>query len=200
METIKRINIKSIVLGLALIGTAGFAHAQTNQRNIKKIDSVKVQAADTTTNEIIQNANSVQTSPTIEALKKQIAANPNDTESLAKLATEYQNVQNWTLAVDTWKKLSTLLPDWAPSYYSQAYAYQSAKDNANAKTAYETYISKVKPEEVEANKKNLAYAYFFVAFTEQQANPEKAKQYIAKSLEYDPANADAVNLSKSLNP
>ncbi|GEM_PF-235333 len=136
--------------------------------------------------------------PTIDALKKQIAAKPDDTEALAKLATEYQNNKNWPEAVATWKQISTLLPDWAPSYYSQAYAYQSAQDNENAKLAYEQYIAKVKPEEVEANKQNLAYAYFFIAFSEQQTNPEKAKEFIAKSLQYDPSNQQAVALAKAL--
>lgn len=92
-----------------------------------------------------------------------------------------------------------LLPDWAPAYYSQAYAYQSAKDDANAKLAYEKYIATVKPEEVEQNKKNLAYAYFYLAFTEQQTDPNKAKEHIAKSIQYDPSNQDAVKLSKALN-
>ncbi|MDN3692823.1 hypothetical protein QWZ06_11310 [Chryseobacterium tructae] len=65
--------------------------------------------------------------------------------------------------------------------------------------AYEKYIAKVKPEEVEENKKNLAYAYFYIAFAEQQSDPNKAKQHIAKSLQYDPNNQDAIKLSKTLN-
>ncbi|WP_228437659.1 tetratricopeptide repeat protein [Chryseobacterium sp. 7] len=144
-------------------------------------------------------ATSQTTNPTIEALKKQIEANPKDAESLAKLANAYQEASDWPNAIDTWKKISVLLPDWAPSYYSQAYAYQSAKDDANAKIAYEKYIATVKPEEVEQNKKNLAYAYFYLAFTEQQTDPNKAKEHIAKSIQYDPSNQDAVKLSKALN-
>ena len=115
------------------------------------------------------------------------------------MATAYQEASDWTNAVDTWKKISALLPDWAPSYYSQAYAYQAAKDDANAKLSYEKYIATVKPEEVEQNKKNLAYAYFYVAFAEQQSDPAKAKEHIAKSIQYDPTNQDAVKLSKALN-
>lgn len=177
-----KINIKHLFLGLILVGSAGLVNAQTT-----------TQAENTTA------ASPVQSNPTIDSLKKQIEANPKDTESLAKLAGAYQDASDWTNAVDTWKKISALLPDWAPSYYSQAYGYQAAKDDANAKLSYEKYIATVKPEEVEANKKNLAYAYFYIAFAEQQSNPNKAKEHIAKSIQYDPTNEDAVKLSKTLN-
>lgn len=181
-----KINIKNLFLGLILVGSASFVNAQTTQTD----------TANTTANTA---ATSQSTNPTIDGLKKQIEANPKDTDALAKLATAYQEASDWTNAVDTWKKISVLLPDWAPSYYSQAYAYQSAKDDANAKIAYEKYVATVKPEEVEQNKKNLAYAYFYIAFAEQQSDPAKAKEHIAKSLQYDPSNQDAIKLSKALN-
>ncbi|KQM20542.1 tetratricopeptide repeat protein [Chryseobacterium sp. Leaf201] len=183
MKTTK-MNIKNLFLGLLLTGAAGFLSAQTTQTD----------SAVTTTATANQSSN-----PAIEGLKKQIETNPKDTEALAKLATAYQEASDWNNAVNTWKRISALLPDWAPSYYSQAYAYQSAKDDANAKAAYEKYIATVKPEEVEQSKKNLAYAYFYVAFAEQQSNPDKAKEHIAKSLQYDPTNQDAVKLSQALN-
>ncbi len=135
----------------------------------------------------------------VETFKKQVEANPKDTQALANLASAYQNVQDWNNALATWKNISTLLPDWSPSYYSQAYVYQSLKDNANAKTAYEKYVSMVKPEEVEANKKNLAYAHFFIAYSEAESNKESAKAHLAKSLEFDPTNQEAADLSKILN-
>lgn len=180
-----KVNIKNLFAGLILVGSASFVSAQTTQT-----DSTTSTATQTT---------AAQQNPTIEGLKKQIEANPKDTDALAKLATAYQEASDWTNAIETWKKISVLLPDWAPSYYSQAYAYQSAKDDANAKIAYEKYVAAVKPEEVEQNKKNLAYAYFYIAFSEQQSNPNKAKEHIAKSLQYDPNNQDAIKLSKALN-
>jgi len=176
----KMSKINSLFLGLILAGSVSLVNAQTTQPE--------------TTATTSQSAN-----PTIEGLKKQVEANPKDTESLAKLASAYQDASDWTNAIDTWKKISVLLPDWAPSYYSQAYAYQSAKDDANAKIAYEKYIATVKPEEVEQNKKNLAYAYFYLAFSEQKTDPNKAKEHIAKSIQYDPTNEDALKLSKTLN-
>lgn len=179
-KIMKMSKINSLFLGLILAGSVSLVNAQSTQPETSAATS--------------QTAN-----PTIEGLKKQIEANPKDTESLAKLAAAYQDASDWPNAIDTWKKISVLLPDWAPSYYSQAYAYQSAKDDANAKIAYEKYIATVKPEEVEQNKKNLAYAYFYLAFTEQQTDPNKAKEHIAKSIQYDPTNEDAVKLSKALN-
>lgn len=179
-----KINIKNLFAGLILVGSVGFVSAQTTQTDTATTTAATAQAG---------------SNPTIDALKKQIETNPKDTESLAKLAAAYQEASDWTNAVDTWKKISALLPDWAPSYYSQAYAYQSAKDDANAKLSYEKYIATVKPEEVEQNKKNLAYAYFYIAFAEQQSDPAKAKEHIAKSIQYDPTNQDAVKLSKVLN-
>lgn len=181
MKMIK-MNSKNLFLGLLIAGGASLMNAQTTQPQSESSPVVTQQA-----------------NPAIEGLKKQIEVNPKDTEALAKLATAYQDASDWTNAVDTWKKISVLLPDWAPSYYSQAYAYQSAKDDVNAKIAYEKYIATVKPEEVEKSKKNLAYAYFYIAFAEKETDPNKAKEHIAKSLQYDPTNQDAVKLSTALN-
>ncbi|MDQ1803900.1 MULTISPECIES: tetratricopeptide repeat protein [Chryseobacterium] len=180
---IVKINIKNLFLGLLFVGGMSLVNAQVDSTKTTANTAATTQAGDSS----------------IEGLKKQIEANPKDTESLAKLAAAYQDASDWTNAVATWKKISVLLPDWAPAYYSQAYAYQAAKDDANAKIAYEKYIATVKPEEVEQNKKNLAYAYFYLAFSEQQSDRNKAKEHIAKSLQYDPTNQDALKLSKTLN-
>ncbi len=179
--------IKSLVFGLTLIA-ANYMTAQTTTTT----DTTKIQTQQT------QVATTGTTNPEIEALKQKIAAKPDDTQSLVSLATAYQNANDWSSAITTWNKVTALLPDWAPAYYSIGYASQSAKDNAAAKMAYEQYIAKVKPEEVDANKQNLAYAYFFIAFQDKDTDKEKAKQYIAKSLQYDATNQDALNLSKSL--
>ncbi|MDR2204833.1 MAG: hypothetical protein LBE36_01550 [Flavobacteriaceae bacterium] len=144
----------------------------------------------------------VKTGPTSEAitnLNKKVIENPKDTDALFQLAIEYQNVENWNGAVLTWKKMENLLPDWAPAYYSEGYALQRAGNNEMAKTAYEKFISVVKPEEVAANKDTLAYAYFAVAYLEKDTNIEKAKLYVAKSLELNPTYEDAVNLNQQLS-
>ena len=176
------VKIRSLLLGVSLLA-AGFATAQTTKTTEQVTEQVQTTAQTQGT-----------TNPEIEALK----SNPDDTQSLVALATAYQNVNDWNSAIVTWNKITAILPDWAPAYYSIGYANQSAKNNDAAKTAYEQYITKVKPEEVDAAKQNLAYAYFFIAFLDKDTNPEKAKQYVAKSLQYDGSNQDALNLSKSL--
>lgn len=143
-------------------------------------------------------ANAGPTSPEVEQLKKNIAANPQDTDALFKLATEYQNIKNWNGAAFAWQKMINLLPDWAPAYYSQGYAYQQAQNNEMAKLSYENFITKANPSDA-ANRESLAYAYFFVAYASKDSDPAKAKEYIAKSLEFNPSYQDAINLSKALN-
>lgn len=139
------------------------------------------------------------TNPTIEGLKKQVAANAQDTDALFKLATAYQDAKNWNGAIATWQKMSTILPDWAPAYYSLGYSYQQGGNNDAAKIAYEKYISTVKPAEVEANKQTLAYAYFAVAYLSKDSDAAKAKDYVAKSVQLDPTYQDAVKLNAEIN-
>ncbi|MBU4539417.1 MAG: hypothetical protein L6264_01425 [Weeksellaceae bacterium] len=139
------------------------------------------------------------TSPEIEQLKKKVAANPQDTDALFKLANAYQEAKNWNGAILSWQKMSGLLPDWAPAYYSQGYSYQQAGNNELAKMSYEKYISTVKPAELEANKETLSYAYFAVAYLVKDSDPVKAKEYAAKSVQLNPTYQDAVNLNKALN-
>lgn len=203
--------------GLQGLIAAGMAKGEKNAAKKAQLDAIaqqKIAIAKAAKDETLKwdeelakvkggiNSASVEqgpTSPAIEALKKKIVENPSDTDSLYKLATEYQNVQNWNGAILTWGKMISALPEWAPAYYSQGYAYQQAKNNDMAKASYEKFISLVKPAEIEANKPSLGYAYFFVAFMEKDANPEKAKQDVAKSLEYEPTYQDAINLQKALN-
>ncbi|WP_259135200.1 tetratricopeptide repeat protein [Chryseobacterium ginsenosidimutans] len=137
--------------------------------------------------------------PMIDGLKQKVAANAQDTDSLFKLATAYQDVKNWNGAIATWQKMSTILPDWAPAYYSLGYSYQQASNNDAAKIAYEKYISTVKPAEVDANKQTLAYAYFAVAYLSKESDVAKAKDYVAKSVQLDPTYQDAVKLNAEIN-
>ncbi len=139
------------------------------------------------------------TSPQIEALKQKVAANPQDTDALFQLANAYQEAKNWNGAILSWQKMSGLLPDWAPAYYSQGYSYQQAGKNDLAQVAYEKYISTVKPADIEQNKETLSYAYFAVAYLIKDSNPAKAKEYVAKSVQYNPTYQDAVNLNTQLN-
>lgn len=139
------------------------------------------------------------TTPQIEELKKKVVENPQDTDALFKLANAYQEAKNWNGAILSWQKMSGLLPDWAPAYYSQGYAYQQAGNNELAKMAYEKFIATVKPADVGANKETLSYAYFAVAYLVKDSDIAKAKEYAAKSVQLNPTYQDAINLNKALN-
>lgn len=172
------------ITAAALLFAATFASSQTvdNQNTITSTEQ----------------ATKPTDSPAIAALVKKVAENPKDTQALVNLATAYSDAKNYTEAINTWKKVNELIPTWAPAYYAEAIVHQHAQDTASAKASYEKYISMVKPEEVEANKANLAYAHFYLAYAEQQNNKEVAKQHITKSLQYDPSNQEAVKLSEAL--
>lgn len=138
-------------------------------------------------------------SPAIVQYRQAVAANPQDTDALFKLATAYQDAKNWNGAIMTWQKMSALLPDWAPAYYSEGYSYQQAGNNDAAKLSYEKFINTVKPADMAANKQTLAYAYFAVAYMVKDTDKAKAKSYAAKSLELDPTYQDAITLNAELN-
>jgi hypothetical protein len=62
-----------------------------------------------------------------------------------------------------------------------------------AKPFYEAYISKVKPEEIEKNKKDIieAYNYMGVYFMKGLKDFCSAKTWFKKIQELDPSNANA---------
>lgn len=142
------------------------------------------------------------TTPEIEALKTKVAANPQDTDAIYKLAQAYQDAKNWNGAILTWQKMITLLPTWEPAYYSQGYAYQQAGSQELASAAYQKYIDTLmaKPAaDQETNKETMSYAYFAIAFIAKDSDKEKAKANVAKSLALNPTYADALSLQKALN-
>lgn len=180
---------RKLSIAAIFIGATTFGYAQSTN------DSTAVSTQAEEQNQmVVQSAD-----PTIDSLKEQLQANPNDTDALVKLATAYQDNQDWTNALKMWNKITTILPDWAPGYYGQGYVYQSLKDDANAKLAFEKYIAFTKPAEVESSKQNLAYAHLFVAYQMKDSDKRSAKQHIAKALEYDPNNQDAVKLNEYLS-
>lgn len=143
------------------------------------------------------DVNKGASSPQIEALKKTVATNPQDTDAIYKLALAYQEVGNWKGVAYSWQKIINLLPDWAPAYYSQGYAYQQDKNDGMALIAFDNFINKADAKDP-ANKETLAYAYFIVAYYQKDTDPVKAKQYVTKALEINPSYQDAINLNKVL--
>ena len=68
----------------------------------------------------------------------------------------------------------------------------SKNEKWSAKPYYEQFISKVKPEDVEKNKKDLVDAYTYLAvYSAKQKDCANTKMYFQKVLDLDPANAQA---------
>ncbi|MCG7281001.1 hypothetical protein MHJ94_06780 [Chryseobacterium taklimakanense] len=141
------------------------------------------------------------TSPKVEGLKAKIKANPKDVNALVELGTAYQEVQNWNGAIMTWDKMIALSPNWAYSHYAKGSAYQQLGNHDMAEASYEKFIAVVNgqtAEEQAQNKETMSYAYYLVAFYNQDKNIAKAKEYAAKAVELNPAYADAVTLNNQL--
>ena len=138
------------------------------------------------------------TNSKIEDLKKKIAANPKDVESIVALGTAYQEVENWNGAIIAWDKMISASPDWSYSYYAKGAAYQQLKNNEMAETSYQKYIDVVRAKPVPdqmAEKQTLSYAYYLVAFFVQDKDLAKAKEYAQQAVNLNPEYQPAVDLN-----
>lgn len=69
----------------------------------------------------------------------------------------------------------------------------------SAKPFYEAYLTKVKPEENERNKKDLIETYnYLAAYYADKKDCPNVKIYMQKVLELDPANAQAKKIIAGL--
>ncbi|BBQ07627.1 hypothetical protein HZP98_09130 [Elizabethkingia anophelis] len=142
------------------------------------------------------------TNAAIDALKKQVAADPKNTDLLYKLANEYQGVQNWGGAASAWSQMANVLQTWEPAYYSLGYALQKSGDATGAIAAYQKYIDVLaaKPAADQAKGKELlANSYYNMASLTANADKAKALEYVTKALEANPADADAAKLKEKLS-
>lgn len=141
------------------------------------------------------------TNAKIKELQAKLIANPEDTNALVELGTEYQNVQNWNGAIITWDRMIALSPTWAYSYYAKGVAYQQMDNHEMAEIIFQQFIDKVnaqEPEQKAQNQQPLSYAYYLVAFYNQEKDVAKAKDYVSKALQLNPGYADAVQLQEAL--
>ncbi|MEC5157680.1 tetratricopeptide (TPR) repeat protein [Chryseobacterium sp. MP_3.2] len=139
------------------------------------------------------------TTPAIEAAKVKVAANPQDTNALFELANAYQAAKNFNGEIQAWQKMSGLLPDWAPSYYSQGIAYQQIEKYELANIAFQKYLDVINPADAETNRKALSYAYYTIAESVKNSDPMKAKENLDKAIMYDPTSTSALQLKQKLN-
>lgn len=203
-----------IYAGLASKEADATAKATLMQKSAEKMAVVK-QANDDTLNwdveyakvvsgaaELKAKAEAGPTNENIENLKKQVAANKEDTTLLFNLAQAYEAANNWEGSALVWQKMNELLPTWEPAYYSKGYAMQKGGYNQSAALAYLKYIDVVlaKPAaEQQPLQENLYGAYYNVALLLKDIDKAKALENIGKALAIKPADPNATNLQKLLN-
>lgn len=203
-----------IYAGLASKEADATAKAALMQKSAEKMSVVK-QANDDTLNwdveyakvvsgaaELKAKAEAGPTNENIENLKKQVAANKEDTTLLFNLAQAYEAANNWEGSALVWQKMNELLPTWEPAYYSKGYAMQKGGYNQSAALAYLKYIDVVlaKPAaEQQPLQENLYGAYYNVALLLKDIDKAKALENIGKALAIKPADPNATNLQKLLN-
>jgi len=152
--------------------------------------------------ELKAKADAGPTNDNIEALKKQVAANKDDTTALYNLALAYQDANNWNGAAYAWQKMNTMLPTWEPAYYNKAYAFQQLGMNDMAVNAFQKYtevaLSKT-PAEQEALKENIFGAYYSIALLLRATDKPKALENLAKAMAINPTDKNALLLQKELS-
>ena len=137
----------------------------------------------------------------IVALKKQVAANKEDTTALFNLAMAYQEVSNWNGAALAWQKMNDLLPTWEPAYYSKGYALQQAGYKELAAVAFQKYIDVAltkTPAEQQALQETLFGAYYSVAYLLHTTDKVKANEALQKALAMKPNDKNSLLLQKEL--
>ena len=137
----------------------------------------------------------------IVALKKQVAANKEDTTALFNLAMAYQEVSNWDGAALAWQKMNDLLPTWEPAYYSKGYALQQAGYKELAAVAFQKYIDVAltkTPAEQQALQETLFGAYYSVAYLLHTTDKVKANEALQKALAMKPNDHNSLLLQKDL--
>ena len=137
----------------------------------------------------------------IVALKKQVAANKEDTTALFNLAMAYQEVSNWDGAALAWQKMNDLLPTWEPAYYSKGYALQQAGYKELAAVAFQKYIDVAltkTPAEQQALQETLFGAYYSVAYLLHTTDKVKAHEALQKALAMKPNVKNSLLLQKEL--
>ena len=131
-------------------------------------------------------------------IEKSEKENANDNFGLGKA---YYFSKEFMLADSAFKKITISNPDLPLGYLWRGRAnaqYDPKNEKWLAKDHYEMYISKVKPEEIEKNKKDIIEAYTYMgAFNNGKKDYAAASEFFKKIKALDPANEMAKNFFES---
>lgn len=175
--------------------------SKTGKDSLAIINLTKAMEMDTARKDLYSDIASVYTKmkkypEAIAAYQKKIASSPkpsaNDNFGLGMA---YFRSKDFVNADSSFAKITRSNPDLPLGYLWRGKA-NSNLDPKNekwlAKPHYETFIAKVKPEEVEKSKKDLVEAYTYVAvYHMNNKDYATAKTNFKKVLELDPNNANA---------
>lgn len=138
----------------------------------------------------------------IAMFKAKIAAGKAGVNDYYGLGRAYYYSKDFVNADSCFSKIVTAQPEMGLGYLWKAKAnVQQDPENKvwKAKEWYEKYISKIKPEETEKNKKDLIDAYtYLLAYYAKKNDCPNTKLYMEKILALDPANAQAKKLKAEL--
>jgi len=131
----------------------------------------------------------------INMFKAKVSAGKAGVNDYYALGRAYYYSKDFVNADSSFSKIVSEQPDLAIGYLWKAKAsVQTDPENKlwKAKELYEKFISKVKPEETERNKKDLIDAYnYLAAYYASKKDCANTKLYMQKVLELDATNAQA---------
>ncbi|HET6227107.1 MAG TPA: tetratricopeptide repeat protein [Bacteroidia bacterium] len=178
----------------------GKLYAKTGNDSLAVLDYKKAQEMDTSKTELSNDmANAYMKmkkyDEAIAMFKAKEAAGKAGVNDYYGLGRAYYYSKRFVEADSAFSKIVSAQPDLALGYLWKAKAeVQTDPENKNwkAKQLYETFISKVKPEETERSKKDLIDAYnYLAAYYANKKDCANTKVYMQKILELDAANAQA---------
>lgn len=121
--------------------------------------------------------------------------------AFSKYGAATKGLGSWDDAITYWKKFTDKYPDQPSGYYYIGQC-QQAQDTAYkglAIEAYNTYISKLKPDELKSKANILSVIYSYIAGCyETQGDEAKALEYAGKLLTMDPHSQVASNINSSI--
>ncbi len=185
----------------------GKLNGKTGNDSLAILDYKKALEMDTAKSELTNDmANSYMKmkkyNEAIQLFKTKISSGKGNVNDFYSIGRAYYYSKNFIEADSAFSKIVTTQPDLALGYLWRAKAnLQMDPENKQwkSKELYETFISKVKPEETEKNKKDLIDAYnYLAAYHASKKDCTATKNYLLKVVELDPANAQAKKVLGSL--
>lgn len=177
-------------------------NAQSGNDSLAIMDLKKAYELDTTrkdlNNDLANSYMKMKKYPeAIDVYKKKMATTKPSANDYFGIGRAYYYSKDFVNADSSFEQIIKSQPDLPIGYLWRAKANVQQElvmktENWNAKPYYEQFIAKVKPEDVEKNKRDLVDAYtYLAAYAAKHKDCENTKLNFNKVLELDPANAQA---------